>query len=51
MKKLLLAIPLLLSSCATAPPITVSYTGHAGGHEYTAAYSKQSGAVLAVHQK
>ena len=41
----------LLSSCASAPPVTVSYTGKAAGHEFTAAYSKEHGAVLAVNQK
>lgn len=39
-----------LPSCESIP-ITASYTGAFGGHEYTAGYSKAGGAVLVVHQK
>lgn len=38
-----------LASCAT--PVTLSYTGHAAGYDYTAAYNKQNGVILAVNQK
>lgn len=50
MKILLLLALACLPSCESVP-ITVSYSGAAAGHEFTAGYSTTSGAVAVVKQK
>jgi hypothetical protein len=49
MKRFLL-LTLLLPACEGVP-VNVAYTGHAAGHEYTAAYGHQTGVALVVNQK
>ena len=51
MKRILLAIAALLFPSCEGVPVAVSYTGSAGGHEYTAAYSTTGGAAVVVNQK
>lgn len=48
--KYILLLALFLPSCESIP-VAASYTGHLAGHEFTAGYSKETGAVLAVAQK
>ena len=48
---LLLVAMALLSSCASVPPVAVSYTGHAAGHEFTVGYSGKAGVGVVIHQK
>lgn len=39
-----------LTSCESIP-INAAYTGHAGGHTYTAAYGSKTGIAVVVSQK
>lgn len=50
MKTIAILAILFLPSCENVP-VAVSYTGAAGGHAYTAAYSTTGGAALVVNQK
>lgn len=39
-----------LTSCESIP-ISAAYTGHAGGHSYTAAYGSKTGIAVVVSKK
>jgi hypothetical protein len=51
MKRILIVLTAVsLTSCESVP-VNVAYTGHAGGHSYTAAYGNKTGVAIVVNQK